>query len=1146
MKILKPTNRGWKLSGLILVVSASLSACSDSDTDKNEVEAELIVLQEGQSPSDVIGGGNPPEEQQPDEDIVITDNPEISGQPLFNNPENSQQVLSGFEFCCGQYNTYAEHGFESVTGDFDKLDGGWWGADVAGVIGERVFSSFGDGFDSSDQALGWIGFSAVGTMESPSFEISERFINFLVGGGANGVSESNTTAVALVVDDEIVLQASGDDTAMSMRWVSWDLADYLGMTAKIRFIDHHPDDKSDTSLPYLLADEFRISDEAAALPEASSQLLTSVNISVEPEVEGISTFRRVSDPGQNIAGFEFCCGQFNTYANHDFLATGEMVKLDGGWWAADIVNHQGERIFSSRGDGFSADGTGLGWIGDEATGTLSTPPFEITHKFLNFLVGGGTNDFRSDNATAVVLRVNGKIVRQGVGNGLESQLDWYTWDVSSLRGQIAVLEIIDQHEGGDDGSLAFIMLDEVRLADFAAVEPNKLDLVSMPEGHDVSLPLVMADPNPYFRDGEFYIYYLIDTAFHDWYLTKTSNLQQASFPQRVLEATGDTNTQDQWTGSGSVVEDAEGQTHIFFTGHNADFNPVEATMHAVATDNTLTNFTKIPEDTFTGSNGYSDFDFRDPKVFWNEETNNYWMLITTRFEGQAAIGLYTSDNLITWAAQDPLFMMNTPLNLEGPDWIDFGDNQFMVFSDQNDGERDIKYLHQTSAGWELGNYASLDGKFYYAGRTASSEDATLMFGWIPHKITRTNASVGTFGGDLAIHQLHQTSSGELAVMIPHSYKTEFAEPISTDIQQQEGSVSGVAPISLMSSSAFTLDTVSEKNRLSMTVRSEASGGRFGIYFPTEGEGEQVARLEFDTNSNKASFYFGDTPPTGGASVTPTPALEGKPLFVRAEASEQNIAGFEFCCGQHGTLSGHEFTNVTGDFVKLDGGWWGGDVANNVGERVFSSFGDGFEEDGTALGWIGFEATGSADSPSFEITKPYINFLIGGGSNPFDSANATAVALMVNGEVVRSQSGVNAEKTADDKFRMEWATWDVSDLIGQTAVIRLIDQHSDDGTDTALPYLLADQFRAADLPAVSDGEEVSSGSLDAQVAVPMELTSDVKLDVWLDPEAGLGTVYINDFRALSFRLYDLDQRPIGVYTREHNISIVDLQRFTKNP
>lgn len=250
-------------------------------------------------------------------------------------------------------------------------------------------------------------------------------------------------------------------------------------------------------------------------------------------------------------------------------------------------------------------------------------------------------------------------------------------------------------------------------------------------------------------------------------------------------------------------------------------------------------------------------------------------------------------------------------------------------------------------------------------------------------------------------------------------------------------------------------------------------------------------------------------------------------------------------GQYNTLAGHGFTNITGDFAKLDGGWWGGDIANNVGERVFSSFGDGFDEDGTALGWIGFAATGSADTPSFEITKPYINFLIGGGTNPFDSVNATAVVLLVNGEVVRSQSGTDAEKTADDKFLLEWATWDVSEFIGQSAVIRIIDQHSDDGSDAALPYLIVDQFRAADLPAVREGEEVSAGSIDAQVAIPMDVSAGVQIDLWLDPEAGLGTAYINDFRALSFRLYDLEQRAVGVYTRDQSVSVTNLQRFIEN-
>ena len=1139
-----PSPLRGRLSVIFLLVSASLMACSDDDTHKNKIEAELIVLQEGQSPSDIIGEGSEPVDEEQEEDITLTENPESAGFPLFNNPENSDQTLSGFEFCCGQYNTYAEHGFEDVTGDFAKLDGGWWGADVAGVVGERVFSSFGDGFDNEDESLGWVGFSAVGMMDSPAFEITERYINFLIGGGSNGFTEPNTTALVLVVDDEVVLQASGDDTAMSMRWVTWDVTNYAGMTAKIRFIDNHPEDNSDTALPYLLVDEIRHAGEAASMPDETSHLQITASASIEPESDGIPAFTRVSDQGQHIAGFEFCCGQFNTYANHDFRATGDLDKLDGGWWAADISNHQGERIFTSRGDGFSADGTSLGWIGDEATGTLSSPPFTLSHNFLNFLVGGGTHDFASDNATAVVLRVNGKVVRHAVGNGEESQLDWHTWDVSALKGKTAVLEVIDYHEGGQENGLGFIMLDEIRSAEHPAATPNNADVVSVPDGHDIPLPLVMADPNPYYHDGEFYLYYLIDTAFHDWYLTKTSDLQRGSFPQRVLEATGDTNTQDQWTGSGSVIEDAEGQTHIFFTGHNADFNPVEAVMHATATDSTLTEFTKIPEDTFTGSNGYSDFDFRDPKVFWNKETNNYWMLITTRYNGQAAIGLYVSENLTTWLPQEPLFVMDAPLNLEVPDWVDFGEAQYMLFSDQNDGERDIKYLRQNGEGWQLANFTSLDGKFYYAGRTAASEESTLLFGWVPHKIGRTNAGVGTFGGDLAIHQLDTTTSGELAVHIPQKYKTEFASAIDTTFQSQQGSVSGESPITMMASSAITLEKRGDKNRLSLSVTSENATGRFGIYFPTEVEGEQVARLELDTNSNQASFYFGDTPPTGGASVTPTPALAGEPLFSRENEPEQNVSGFEFCCAQYNTLTAHEFTNVSGDFLKLDGGWWGGDIANNVGERVFSSFGDGFDEDGTSLGWIGYNATGSADSPSFEISKPYINFLIGGGSNPFDSANATAVVLVVNGEVVRSQSGRDAEKSADDKFVMDWVTWDVSELIGQTAVIRFIDQHPDDGSDSALPYLLADQFRAADLPAVSEGEDVDAGNLDAQVAVPMNLTEGVNLDVWLDPEAGIGTLYINEFRALSFRLYDLNQRPVGIYARDVPLSVSELQRFIR--
>ena len=1138
---------GWPLAAMTIAMSMALTACSGDEGQESRVDAELIILQPDQSPSDVITGGNSNNNGDDDdlvEDVVITNNPDTSGQPLFANPNDTEQTLSGFEFCCGQYDTYAEHGFTDVIGDFVMLDGGWWGADVAGHLGERVFSSFGDGFNADDEALGWIGDGATGSMDSPVFDITEPYINFLIGGGSNGVTEANTTAIALVIDDQMVLQASGDNTPMSVSWQSWDVSAYVGSAARIRFIDNHANDNSDTALPYLLVDEIRQSDEAAAMPDSASVIVADATISVDPVSEGISAFSRVSNPDQNIAGFEFCCGQFNTYANHDFRATGDMDKLDGGWWAADITNHVGDRVFSSRGEGFLADGTGVGWIGDAATGTLSSPPFEITHDYVNFLIGGGSNPIESEQTTAAVLRVNGKIVRQAVGNGLESQVDWHSWDVSSLIGQTAVLEIIDHHDGAEDGSLAFIMMDEIRQADYAAAAPSADDIVTMSEGHDIELPLVMADPNPYFHNGEYYVYYLIDTAYHDWYLTKTANLLDGSFPHRALEATGDAATQDQWTGSGSVIEDADGVTHIFYSGHNADFTPVEAVMHATASDATLSDFTKIPEDTFSGTDGYSDFDFRDPKVFWNEDTGNYWMLITSRYNGEAAIGLYTSDDLLSWTPQAPLFTGSSSLNYEVPDWVSIDGNDFILYSDQADEARDMKYLSEQSGSWALPANATIDGKFYYAGRAATSGEDTLLFGWIPHKLTRTNTGVGTFGGDLAIHQLTVTEDGQLAVSMPDRYKNAVSESMSVELTSQSGSVSGTDTLTMMADSSVALAAETSKNRLSFTAQSEGSEGRFGLVFTASDSEEIVARLELDSNSNLASFYFGDTPPTGGASVTSTPALEGEPLFVRASDAEQHIAGFEFCCGQNGTLEAHEFTNVTGDFAKLDGGWWGGDVANNFGERVFSSFGDGFEEDGTALGWIGFAATGSVDSPAFEINKPYINFMIGGGTNAYDATNATAVVLIVDGEVVRSQSGTDAAKNADDKYVLEWVTWDVSDFMGQTAVVRFIDQHPDDGSDSALPYLLADQFRAADLPAVSEDEVVETGTMDAQVTVPMNLQNGVTVDIWMDPEAGVGSAYINDFRALSFRLYDLENRTVGMYSRDVTIVVNDIQRFKR--
>ncbi|MFI1356759.1 GH32 C-terminal domain-containing protein [Streptomyces sp. NPDC020898] len=96
---------------------------------------------------------------------------------------------------------------------------------------------------------------------------------------------------------------------------------------------------------------------------------------------------------------------------------------------------------------------------------------------------------------------------------------------------------------------------------------------------------------------------------------------------------------------------------------------------------------------------------------------------------------------------------------------------------------------------------------------------------------------------------------------------------------------------------------------------------------------------------------------------------------------------------------------------------------------------GFLGDGLANTFLNGDAsTGTLTSPEFTLDKKHINFLIGGGNHPADSDNPTAVELLVDGQVVRSSTGKDGEA-------LNWASWDVGDLAGKKAQIRIVDNNS---------------------------------------------------------------------------------------------------------
>ncbi|HEY8578222.1 MAG TPA: hypothetical protein VIL88_17990 [Devosia sp.] len=359
--------------------------------------------------------------------------------------------------------------------------------------------------------------------------------------------------------------------------------------------------------------------------------------------------------------------------------------------------------------------------------------------------------------------------------------------------------------------------------------------------------LGVGDPNPYFEYGTYSVFYLQNKGRHPWYVTRTNDLLTWSPPVEAIPV-GEPEDADHWTGSGSVVSDPEGGYRLFHTGHRPEAQPKEVTMTAIAPE--LTGpWTKAPGAAFSGAPIYDTMDFRDPFVFWNADAERWWMLLTTRHFGAAAIGLYTSRDLAHWSPAQPLYTEQSPLNLEVPDLFPEGGDWFLLYSDQRASVRQVRYLHaaDSQGPYEYGLHDALDGSAYYAGKSAGQGDDRLLFGRIAHKSHRKDAMDFVWGGDLIVHALRRTADGELAVALPAQIASQFDTAVASP-----------------SPSDLSLGDARHAVRAWAEV-APAEGGAFGIRFQHEGAARSSSII-IDPSTGRAAFRYNEDG-TDGPSVS---------------------------------------------------------------------------------------------------------------------------------------------------------------------------------------------------------------------------------------------------------------------------------------
>ncbi|MFI9213709.1 GH32 C-terminal domain-containing protein [Streptomyces sp. NPDC053253] len=164
------------------------------------------------------------------------------------------------------------------------------------------------------------GDATTGTLTSPEFTITAKHLNLLVGGGNHPSGADAPTAVRLIVDGKTVRSATGADSE-SLNWVSWDLGDLAGRTARIEVVDQNTG-----GWGHILLDQVMLSDTPAR-PRSTE---TTVNLLIDGKVVHSAT-------GADSGTLDW--DSFDLRAHQGKQATIQIVDMNTAGWGHVMADH---------------------------------------------------------------------------------------------------------------------------------------------------------------------------------------------------------------------------------------------------------------------------------------------------------------------------------------------------------------------------------------------------------------------------------------------------------------------------------------------------------------------------------------------------------------------------------------------------------------------------------------------------------------------------------------------------------------------------------------------------------------------------------------------------------------------------------------
>ncbi|MBO0994917.1 glycoside hydrolase family 32 protein [Bacillus sp. SD088] len=327
-------------------------------------------------------------------------------------------------------------------------------------------------------------------------------------------------------------------------------------------------------------------------------------------------------------------------------------------------------------------------------------------------------------------------------------------------------------------------------------------------------------------------------------------------------------------GTGSIVN-VDGVYHMFYC--TFEDNPQrQYARHAISTD--FENWTDIPEHKFTADGDiYSSTDWRDPHVFWNDEENKWWMILSarenTKTERNGCVALCTSDDLVSWDYRQPFYAPRIHQSAhECPDLFKMGDWYYLVYSSYTDGFNTYYRMSRSLNGpWLRPDIDTFDGRAFYAAKTGSDGNDRYIFGWNPTRRENnwkidpptdlgSDYKTWDWGGAMVVHKLVQKSDGTLGVTVPDNVASVVQSPESFELKPLSGDWNTTGDsASVISEGGYSSLIGSEIPNLcciEATIKYSGNPKRFGIALQVDEQFSDGYYLNFEPWFNRIEFRSG--------------------------------------------------------------------------------------------------------------------------------------------------------------------------------------------------------------------------------------------------------------------------------------------------